>query len=117
MPLILTQAWIALLGFAALQGKLSIRRGGQTIIGIFILFGAPTIAVSFSDGLVALGPNGPAVVFNATDGADIRGDLPSVAVSDEAQTSSALQSDELLDVLPTEILEDLRAQDAESSGR
>jgi type IV secretion system protein VirB2 len=33
---------VAIVGFGALSGRLSLRRGGQTIIGVFVLFGAST---------------------------------------------------------------------------
>lgn len=37
---------VAFVGFSMLTGHISIRRGGQVIIGCFILLGAPVIAAS-----------------------------------------------------------------------
>jgi len=37
---------IALVGFSMLTGRISIRRGGQVILGCFLLLGAPVIASS-----------------------------------------------------------------------
>ncbi|WP_375380145.1 TrbC/VirB2 family protein [uncultured Sphingomonas sp.] len=38
---------IAAIGFLALSGQIELRRGATTIIGCFILFGAPSIAAAF----------------------------------------------------------------------
>lgn len=40
---------VALIGFAMLSGRVSIRAGVQVAIGFFILFGAPAIARAFLD--------------------------------------------------------------------
>lgn len=39
---------VASLGFIMLTGRLPIRRGIQSIIGCFVLFGAPAIAATFT---------------------------------------------------------------------
>ena len=47
---------IAFVGFAMLTGRINWRRGGITIAGCFILFGAPAIAQALI-GLSATGPS------------------------------------------------------------
>lgn len=42
---------VALVGFSMLTGRISLRRGGQVILGCFVFLGAPVIAAS----LLALG--------------------------------------------------------------
>jgi len=37
---------VSLVGFSMLTGRISIRRGGQVILGCFVLLGAPVIASS-----------------------------------------------------------------------
>jgi len=44
---------VAFVGFSMLTGRISIRRGGQVILGCFILLGAPVIASSI---LGVMGP-------------------------------------------------------------
>lgn len=40
---------IAFIGFGMLRGRIDMRRGATTLIGCFILFGAPAIAAALSD--------------------------------------------------------------------
>ncbi|WAC59781.1 TrbC/VirB2 family protein [Brevundimonas sp. SL130] len=40
---------IAALGYLILNGRLDLRRGLRIVLGCFILFGAPTIALGFRD--------------------------------------------------------------------
>ena len=42
---------VALVGFSMLSGRISLRRGGQVILGCFVFLGAPAIA----QGLLAVG--------------------------------------------------------------
>lgn len=52
---------IAFVGFAMLTGRINWRRGGITIAGCFILFGAPAIAQA----LIGLSPTGPSEIVVA----------------------------------------------------
>jgi len=45
---------VAFVGFSMLTGRISVRRGGQVILGCFILLGAPAIAISI---MGLLGPS------------------------------------------------------------
>ncbi|GLK45535.1 MULTISPECIES: TrbC/VirB2 family protein [Novosphingobium] len=56
---------VATLGLALLQGRLSMRHGAQVILGCFILFGAPFIAME----LVRVAPHGirAQAVFSASN--------------------------------------------------
>ncbi len=52
---------VALLGFSMLQGRISVRLGARSLIGVFVLLSAPTIAGAFS----ALGSASPNAVPRA----------------------------------------------------
>ena len=59
---------VAFVGFSMLTGRVSLRRGGQVILGCFLLLGAPVIAAN----LLALADGGggqpearPTVVYEA----------------------------------------------------
>lgn len=40
---------VALVGYSMLTGRLPIRRGGEVIVGCFLLLGAPAVAVGILD--------------------------------------------------------------------
>ena len=47
---------IAWIGFGMLSGRINIQRGATTILGCFILFGAPAIASGLMTAVDAVGP-------------------------------------------------------------
>ena len=51
---------IAMLGFAFLQGRIDARRAARTILGCFIIFGAPSIAAALAGAQDTAGPPPPA---------------------------------------------------------
>lgn len=51
---------VALVGFAMLSGRVSIRAGVQVTVGCFILFGAPAVAKGFLE-LARAGPQPAAI--------------------------------------------------------
>jgi type IV secretion system protein VirB2 len=107
---------VAIVGFGALGGRLSLLRGGQTIIGVFVLFGASTIASSFAVGSEDLEPAQPSVVFDADQLGDPRLGL-SPATSDlDRELAEALQSDDLSELISTEDLRTLRFDELSASG-
>lgn len=98
---------VAIVGFGALGGRLSLLRGGQTIIGVFVLFGASSIASSFAVGFEDLEPAQPSVVFDATNASDPRSDLVPAVTDLDREIAEALQDEELSEVLSREELQDL----------
>jgi len=98
---------VAIVGFGALGGRLSLLRGGQTIVGVFVLFGASSIASSFAVGLEELEPAEPSVVFDAASISDPRADL-SPATSDlDREIAEALQDEELSEILLNEEIQEI----------
>ena len=55
---------VAGIGFAMLQGRLTVRGAGRAVLGCFILFGAPYIAKGLAGG-VRQAQSAPAAVYSA----------------------------------------------------